>query len=101
MFVADTFGVSAPPFPVSASNNDPNMRTEELLLLPPPVRPRRGKSLREEDEEEDKETLPTTVLEHAPEATRMYYLLSVVVCFASVLITQTLYVKRVKKIIIM
>tara|TARA_B100000519_G_C14188714_1_gene412032 strand:- start:233 stop:490 length:258 start_codon:yes stop_codon:yes gene_type:complete len=85
MFVADTFGVSAPPFPVSASNNDPNMRTEELLLLPPPVRPRRGKSLREEDEEEDKETLPT-VLEHA-EATRMYYLLSVVVCFASVLIT--------------
>ena len=89
MFVADTFGVSAPPFPVSASNNDPNMRTEELLLLPPPVRrpPRRGKSLlrEEEDEEEDKETLPT-VLEHA-EATRMYYLLSVVVCFASVLIT--------------
>ena len=78
MFVADTFGVSAPPFPVSASNNDPNMRTE-LLLLPPPVRrPRRGKSLlrEEEDEEEDKETLPT-VLEHA-EATRMYYLLSVV-----------------------
>ena len=85
MFVADTFGVSAPPFPVSASNNDPNMRTEELLLLPPPVRPRRGKSLREEDEEEDKETLPK-VLEHA-ETTRMYYLLSVVVCFASVLIT--------------
>ena len=79
MFVADTFGVSAPPFPVSASNNDPNMRTE-LLLLPPPVRrPRRGKSLLREEqdlEEEDKETLPT-VLEHA-EATRMYYLLSVV-----------------------
>ena len=88
MFVADTFGVSAPPFPVSASNNDPNMRTE--LLLPPVLRRRRGKILREE--EEDKETLPTratsrataalrddetTVLEHA-EATRMYYLLSVV-----------------------
>ena len=83
MFVADTFGVSAPPFPVSASNNDPNMRT---LLLPLVLR----SILREEEEE----TLPTratsrataalrdeTVLEHA-EATRMYYLLllSVVVC---------------------
>ena len=80
MFVADTFGVSAPPLGERIEQR-PNMRTEELLLLPPPVRrpPRRGKSLlrEEQDLEGDKETLPT-VLEHA-EATRMYYLLVVVV----------------------
>ena len=79
MFVADTFGVAAPPFPVSASNNDPNMRTEELLLPLVVLRPRG--ILREEedkDKKEDKEPLPprddetTTVLEHAEATKRMY-----------------------------
>lgn len=77
MFVADTFGVSAPPFPVSASNNDPNMRTEELLLPLVVLRPKSGILFcEEEDKEEDKEPLPTrddettTVLEHAAEATK-------------------------------
>ena len=80
MFVADTFGVSAPPFPVSASNNDPNMRTEELLLPLVVLRPRGILFCEEEDKEEDKEPLPTrddettTVLEHAAEATKRMYL---------------------------